>query len=123
MPNEPEPWLRSAPWTLGPTVLASFGREPQRFDSADFARPATSRETIGFVRRLRFDSRAAVVGFVRFARLRLIRDRSLLGKKRKVEMPKSAKEIIELAARGVLFNSGNQRTMIAEVLAGRYSWD
>jgi hypothetical protein len=68
-------------------------------------------------------SHAAVVGFVRFARLRILRDQSLLEKKRKAEMPKSAKEIIELVARGVLFNSRNQRTMIAEVLGGRYSCD
>jgi hypothetical protein len=77
----------------------------------------------GFVRRPDVVSRAAVVGFVRFARLRILRDQSLLEKKRKAEMPKSAKEIIELVARGVLFNSRNQRTMIAEVLGGRYSCD
>jgi hypothetical protein len=68
-------------------------------------------------------SRSAVVGFVRFARLCINRDQSLLEKKGKAEMPKSTKEIIELVARGVLFNSRNQRTMIAEGVGGRYSYD
>ena len=58
-------------------------------------------------------SRAAVVGFVRFARLRILQNQSLLEKKRKAEMPKSAKEIIVLVARGVLrvtLDSGDSTT-------------
>jgi hypothetical protein len=40
----------------------------------------------------RFVSRAAVVGFVWFGRLRILREQSLLEKKRKAEMPRSVKE-------------------------------